>query len=95
MMLTFCSILVRILGGGECWKKTKDAYLKLLINGPENTKSEDNHENDGQGGEANVDSQHVNKENNKLENVAQNIGHFPSYYVNYSHRTHRTLKDDI
>ena len=67
-------------------------HLKLPINRSEDGNSEDDHEDQGEDCEADVDLEHVEDEDGKLEEVADDVGNFPGYNVHNDHRVHGTLQ---
>ena len=74
------------------WILKKRRHLKLSINRSEDGNSEDNHEDQREDCEADIDLEHVEDEDGKLEEVTDDVRNFPGYNVHNNHRAHRTLQ---
>ena len=66
--------------------------LKLPINRFQDGNSEDDHEYQGEDCEADVDLEHVEDEDSKLEEVANDVRNFPGYDVHNNLWAHSTLQ---
>ena len=66
----------------------------MFVDGPQDTKSEDDHKDNREHGEGDVNSEHVEDKDEELEEVADHVGDLPGDYINDDHWVHGTLEEE-